>query len=113
MDDFTLSCFRSTQEAARIIELYKQSEHKSPASIMERQFANINVIEDRHKCVQEALSTIKSINKTDSLALVTNFESLEKIVTADSETLSMCPGLGPQKAEHLYKAFHTPFIRKD
>ena len=51
--------------------------------------------------------------KIELLFQVSNFESLEKIVSADADALAMCPGLGPQKAERLYKAFHTPFIRKD
>lgn len=176
MADFTLMCCWSVEEAARIIEQYKMSEKKSPASLMADQLANINGIGDKNQCVREALTCIKSVNKTDALQLVSfesmrahititdneevfdstsilsacsrlvnplqgtfsrtthlslfpwefmpffltfiflqvsNFESLEKIVAADADALAMCPGLGPQKAERLYKAFHAPFVRKD
>ncbi|XP_074594957.1 DNA excision repair protein Ercc1 [Brevipalpus obovatus] len=113
MADFTLMCCWSVEEAARIIEQYKMSEKKSPASLMADQLANINGIGDKNQCVREALTCIKSVNKTDALQLVSNFESLEKIVSADADTLAMCPGLGPQKAERLYKAFHAPFVRRD
>ncbi|XP_015787701.1 DNA excision repair protein ERCC-1-like [Tetranychus urticae] len=113
MADFTLMCCWSPEEASRMIEHYKLFEKKSPAMIMEKQLANINGTEDKHKCVIEALSSVKSINKTDSLSLISNFESFEKIVKSDAETLGLCPGLGPLKAEKLYQAFHKPFIRSD
>ncbi|XP_053214246.1 DNA excision repair protein ERCC-1-like [Panonychus citri] len=113
MADFTLICCWSVEEASRIVEQYKMFEKKSPAVIMEKQLANINGTEDKHKCIMEALSSIKSINKTDSLTLISHFESLERIVKSDGETLGLCPGLGPQKAEKLYQAFHKPFLRND
>lgn len=113
MADYTLMVCWSFEEAAKIIELYKIDEKKNAASIMESKLANVNGVEDRHKCASEALGTIRSVNKTDALQLISNFDTLEKIATSDTDTLSMCPGLGPQKVERLYKAFRTPFIRKN
>ena len=37
------------------------------------------------------------------------FGSLEKIVKAPVEELTMCPGFGPQKAQRLKKVLDMPF----
>jgi ERCC4-type nuclease len=59
-----------------------------------------------------ALTTIRSINRTDATTLLTTFGSLEKILQATPETLGLCPGLGPQKANRLHKVLHQPFLRE-
>jgi len=58
-----------------------------------------------------ALTTIRSINRTDATTLLTTFGSLEKILRATPEMLGLCPGLGPQKANRLHKVLHQPFLR--
>jgi NAD-dependent DNA ligase len=58
-----------------------------------------------------ALTTVRSINRTDATTLLTTFGSLEKILKSTPETLGLCPGLGPQKASRLYKVLHQPFLR--
>jgi DNA excision repair protein ERCC-1 len=59
-----------------------------------------------------ALTTIRSINRTDATVLLTTFGSLEKILKATPETLGLCPGLGPQKANRLHKVLHQTFLRE-
>ena len=58
-----------------------------------------------------ALTTIRSINKTDATTLLSTFGSLGKIIKASQDSLALCPGLEPQKATRLYKALHQPFLK--
>ena len=54
----------------------------------------------------DALTSVRSINKTDAMTLLSTFGSLENIVEATEEELSFCPGFGPLKAKKLYKVLH-------
>ncbi len=63
--------------------------------------------------VIDSLTTVKKVNKTDAATLLNNFkvstafmadpscmlifQTMEKLVQASKEELTMCPGLGPQK----------------
>lgn len=59
-----------------------------------------------------ALTTIRSVNKTDAMTLMMTFGTLEAIVKASPTALSLCPGFGAAKAQRLYKVLHEPFIRE-
>uniref|UniRef100_A0A8C6W9K8 DNA excision repair protein ERCC-1 n=1 Tax=Nannospalax galili TaxID=1026970 RepID=A0A8C6W9K8_NANGA len=59
----------------------------------------------------ECLTTVKSVNKTDSQTLLATFGSLEQLITASREDLALCPGLGPQKARRLFEVLHEPFLK--
>ncbi|KAE8591598.1 hypothetical protein XENTR_v10018509 [Xenopus tropicalis] len=59
----------------------------------------------------ECLTTVKYVNKTDSCTLFTTFGTLFDLANASREDLSLCPGLGPQKAKRLYDTFHEPFLK--
>nr|XP_055107152.1 DNA excision repair protein ERCC-1 isoform X7 [Symphalangus syndactylus] len=61
--------------------------------------------------VTECLTTVKSVNKTDSQTLLTTFGSLEQLIAASREDLALCPGLGPQKARRLFDVLHEPFLK--
>ena len=63
--------------------------------------------------LSSALCTIRSVNKTDASTLLTNYGSLEKILKASQHSLTLCPGLGPQKATRIYNTLHTPFLKSD
>ena len=93
-------------EAGKILETYKIYENKPPDMIMERTGTQI------HEKMIEALTSIKSISTTDAATLLGVFGSLEKIVKASSEDLSLCPGFGPQKAQRLQKVLHENFKRQ-
>uniref|UniRef100_A0A1B6EQ02 DNA excision repair protein ERCC-1 n=1 Tax=Cuerna arida TaxID=1464854 RepID=A0A1B6EQ02_9HEMI len=104
--DLTLMLAWSPEEAGRIIETYKIFEHKPPDLIMERQES------DPHVKLVNALTCIRSVNKTDATTLLSTFGSLGKIINASQDSLGLCPGLGPQKASRLYKTLHLPFLKK-
>lgn len=58
-----------------------------------------------------ALSSIRSVNRTDAATLLSTFGSLKNIVRASKESLSLCPGIGPQKAAKIQSVLTQPFLR--
>lgn len=76
----------SAEEAGRILETYKTLEDKPPDLIMEKNNP------DPHSKLVEALTSVKSVNKTDAATLIAAFGTMEGIVAASIEDLSMCPG---------------------
>ncbi|XP_067878106.1 DNA excision repair protein ERCC-1 isoform X2 [Heterodontus francisci] len=103
--DCTLILAWSCEEAGRYLETYKVFENKPSDILKER------VESDFLSKVTDCLTTVKSVNKTDSLTLLSTFKSLRNVILASQEELSLCPGLGPQKARRLFEAFHEPFLR--
>lgn len=105
MADCTLILAWSPEEAGRYLETYKSYE-KKPADLLKE-----HVEKDYLSKVTDCLTTVKSVNKTDSITLLSTFSSLEGIITAAKEDLVLCPGLGPQKARRLYDVLHQPFLK--
>ncbi|XP_074094026.1 DNA excision repair protein Ercc1 [Cotesia typhae] len=103
--DLTLMLVWSNEDAARIIETYKIFEYKPPEMIMERGDS------DPQLKLISALTSVRSVNKTDALTLLRNFGTIADILKASPETLSLCPGFGIQKAKRLHKVLHEPFLR--
>ncbi|XP_034041680.1 DNA excision repair protein ERCC-1 [Thalassophryne amazonica] len=103
--DCTLILAWSPEEAGRYLETYKSYE-KKPADLLKEQ-----VDQDYLSKVTGCLTTVKSINKTDAMMLLSTFFSVEGIVSASKEELVLCPGLGPQKARRLYDVLHKPFLK--
>lgn len=66
-----------------------------------------------NKCLLQlvnALTTVKSINKTDATILLTTFGTLADIVKAQPNTLALCPGFGLHKAQKLHRILHESFL---
>uniref|UniRef100_A0A4W5L0V9 DNA excision repair protein ERCC-1 n=1 Tax=Hucho hucho TaxID=62062 RepID=A0A4W5L0V9_9TELE len=105
MADCTLILAWSPEEVGRYLETYKSYE-KKPADLLKE-----HVEKDYLSKVTDCLTTVKSVNKTDSITLLSTFSSLEGIITATKEDLVLCPGLGPQKARRLYDVLHQPFLK--
>ncbi|XP_055766397.1 DNA excision repair protein ERCC-1 [Salvelinus fontinalis] len=105
MADCTLILSWSPEEAGRYLETYKSYE-KKPADLLKE-----HVEKDYLSKVTDCLTTVKSVNKTDSITLLSTFSSLEGIINAAKEDLVLCPGLGPQKARRLYDVLHQPFLK--
>lgn len=103
--DLTLMLAWSHEEAGKILETYKAYEFKPPDMIMEK------TNPDPHSKLVDALTSVKSINKTDAVTLINVFGNLEKIANASMEDLTLCPGFGPQKAQRLHKVLHQSFKR--
>ncbi|XP_048049855.1 DNA excision repair protein ERCC-1 [Megalobrama amblycephala] len=105
MADCTLILAWSPEEAGRYLETYKSYE-KKPADLLKEQ-----VEKNYLSQVTDCLTTVKSVNKTDAMTLLSTFSSLEGIIKASKEELVLCPGLGPQKARRLYDILHQPFVK--
>lgn len=101
----TLVLAWSPEEAGRYLETYKQYENKPPDILQER------VETDYFAKVQDILTTVKSINKTDAVTLLSNFGSMRNIINASKEDIEVCPGFGELKAQRLHKAFYESFKR--
>lgn len=105
--DLTLMLAWSPEEAGQMIETYKVFENKPPDMIMEKQDV------DPHTKLVSALTSVRSVNKTDATTLLSTFGSLEAVVKATKDSLSLCPGLGPSKASRLHNVLHQPFLISD
>lgn len=100
---FSLILAWSWAEAGRYLETFKSYEKKSATLIKER-------IEDDYVAqLNDVLTTIRAVNKTDVNTLATTFGSLQSIMQASLEELSLCPGLGEKKVRNLYQVLHEPF----
>ncbi|KAI8804435.1 hypothetical protein BJ742DRAFT_905697 [Cladochytrium replicatum] len=95
---------RELTKVAIVGNLTMAMEHKPPDAIKER------VDDDYLSKLTDCLTQVKSINKTDVMTLASTFGSLQNIMNASVEELSLCPGFGEQKVRRLYEAFHQPFI---
>lgn len=107
----TLMLCWSFEEAAKYVEYYKNFRNRPPTMLMSKSAANNQGTEGAYECVAEAIAGVKRVNKTDSISLISTFQSLEQLVKSPSENIALTPGLGPQKADALYKLFRKPFTR--
>ncbi|CAG8724298.1 11314_t:CDS:2, partial [Acaulospora morrowiae] len=104
LNNFTIILAWSQEEAGRYLETYKAFEHKPPDIIMEK------VENDYLAKLTHCMTQMKSINKTDVVTLASSFGSLKKIMSASSEQLALCPGLGHQKIKRIQETFEQPFL---
>ncbi|XP_015262520.1 PREDICTED: DNA excision repair protein ERCC-1 [Gekko japonicus] len=103
--DCTLILAWSPEEAGRYLETYKAYEQK-PADLLKEK-VDQNYLSRATDC----LTSVKSVNKTDTLSLLSTFGSLASLGEASKEELSLCPGIGPQKAKRLFDVLHEPFLK--
>ncbi|NWI13329.1 ERCC1 protein, partial [Crypturellus soui] len=89
--DCTLVLAWSAEEAGRYLETYKAYEQKPADLLMEK------VERDFLSRMTDCLTSVKSVNKTDTSSLLATFGSLAAMARASKEDLSLCPGVGPQK----------------
>ncbi|KAK9688015.1 Binding domain of DNA repair protein Ercc1 (rad10/Swi10) [Popillia japonica] len=103
--DMTLILAWSPEEAGKIIEAYKIYENKPADKLMGKTESSsyIRII--------QALTSIKSVNKTDAMVLINKFRTLEGILKATELQISLCPGFGALKAKRVYSTLHENFSR--
>jgi DNA excision repair protein ERCC-1 len=63
--------------------------------------SNNDMKQTAYQCLVEALTSVKSINKTDAVSLISMFDTFENIVKADEEELTLCPGMASLKVYFL------------
>ncbi|KAG0302114.1 Excision repair cross-complementation group 1 [Dissophora globulifera] len=103
VNDFTIVCAWSNEEAARYIETFKAYEYKAPDAIKER------VDNDYLSKLTDCLTQIQSVNKTDVVTLSSTFGSFKNIMDASVDELGVLPGFGERKVRRLLEAFDQPF----
>lgn len=104
VNQYTLILAWSSEEAARYLETYKAYENMSPALIMEKPST------DYLSQVQSFLTSIRGINKSDSLSLLSKFGSLERALVASRDELEQLEGWGPTKVNRFLEAVQQPFM---
>ncbi|KAG0203016.1 Excision repair cross-complementation group 1 [Mortierella sp. GBA30] len=103
LNDLTIICVWSNEEAARYIETFKAYENKAPDAIKER------VDNDYLSKLTDCLTQIQSVNKTDVVTLSSTFGSFKNIMNASVDELGLLPGFGERKVVRLLEAFDQPF----
>ncbi|GAA5816175.1 hypothetical protein MFLAVUS_009701 [Mucor flavus] len=104
LSDFTLMLAWSLEEAGRYLESYKWLQNKGPDFIREK-------VQDEYLAkMTDCLTSIKSVNKTDVLTLLSTFGSLKGVASAKAEAMAMCPGFGEQKVKRVLQVWKQPFL---
>lgn len=103
--ELTLMLAWSYEEAGKIIHTYKMLEN-TPAEVLKEKSD-----EDSYQSIINSLTSIKTVNKTDAMNLLTNFGTIEQLVQASESKLNACFGLGPRKAKQLHKLFNEHFLK--
>ncbi|WBW72274.1 ERCC1 DNA repair endonuclease non-catalytic subunit Swi10 [Schizosaccharomyces osmophilus] len=106
VNQYTLVLAWSPEEAARYLETYKAYEHVTPTSIMEKPSM------DYLSQVQTCLTSVRGINKSDSLTLLSQFGSLKGALSASREDLEQLEGWGPTKVNRFLEAAQQPFMSR-
>ncbi|KRT81400.1 hypothetical protein AMK59_5020, partial [Oryctes borbonicus] len=91
--DMTMILAWSPEEAGKIIETYKIYENKPAERLMGKSESS------SYLRLIQALTTIKSVNKTDAMVLINKFKTLKGILQATELQISLCPGFGAVKAK--------------
>lgn len=102
-NNLTMILAMSNQEAGRYLETYKLYENKTDEMLQGVKAT------DYLTQLRNSLTTVRSVNKTDVVTLLSTFGSLSDIMKASADELRMCPGFGEQKADRLHQIFNTPF----
>ncbi|XP_048575730.1 DNA excision repair protein ERCC-1-like isoform X2 [Nematostella vectensis] len=91
MADCTLMMAWSSEEAGRYLETYKVYENK-PVDALQGQTDG-----DYLTRLQDCLTTVKGVNKTDVITASSTFGSLSDIANTPKDDLAFLPGFGPLK----------------
>lgn len=103
INNVTIILSWSASEAGRWLELYKTYEHAPPTAIRAQQSKG-----DGERVI-DFITTPRSINKTDAVALVSNFGSVRTAVNATPEEVLLLPGWGEKKVQRWCQSVREPF----
>lgn len=103
VNNLTLTLAWSEQEAARYLETFKAFEGKDASSIQKKKELSYS------EQMTDVLGCVRSVNKTDSSQLISQFGNFKSLATASINELQSCPGIGEKKVRRLYDAFTKPF----
>ena len=103
VNNLTLVLAWSEEEVARYLETFKAFEGKDASTIQKKKEATYT------EQAADLLGAVRSVNKTDSAQLLSQFGTLKNVITATIKELQQCPGIGEKKVRRLFDAFHKPF----
>jgi len=103
INNVTLVLCWSAAEGGRYLELFKTYENAAPTSIKQHQS---NSYSDR---LVDFVTTPRSINKTDAVALVSQFGTIRTAVNARHEDIATIAGWGEKKVQRWCASVREPF----
>ena len=103
INNVTLILCWSSAEGGRYLELFKSYENAQPTSIRQHQST---AYADR---MVDFITTPRSINKTDAVALVSQFGSVRTAVNAREEDVAGIAGWGEKKVKQWCGVVREPF----
>ncbi|KAI9767213.1 MAG: ssDNA endonuclease and repair protein rad10 [Geoglossum simile] len=107
INNLTLMLCWSAAEAGRYLELYKSMEHATPTAIKSHATAGYA------ESLVEFVTTPRSVNKTDAIALVSAFGSVRAAVNARPEEIGLIAGWGEKKVQRWTSTVREGFrVRK-
>ncbi|KAK6515007.1 ssDNA endonuclease and repair protein rad10 [Arthrobotrys conoides] len=101
--NLTIMLAWSPAEAGRYVELYKALENTPATMIKERQK------EDYMSRVEDVITSVKGVNKTDALGLIMMFGSMRAAVNASEQQVELVPGWGEKKTRRWCAAVRENF----
>ncbi len=116
LNNLTLIAAWSFEQCADYLTSLKQCERNTAKNLIQGNSKRDDDIDDDlsyYKRVVEILTTIKAINKTDAINLVSHFGSLKELCQkANEANLQEIPGMGQRKIKQLLKVINDPFVYK-
>jgi DNA excision repair protein ERCC-1 len=106
MHGYTLMACNSAREAARYLETYKAFENRNADALKGDKPT------DFLSQMSDVMTTVRSVNKTDSTTLLSTFGSFNGICQATPSEIQICPGFGGAKVERLTKVLDQPFRKR-
>nr|POE71390.1 mating-type switching protein swi10 [Quercus suber] len=103
INNVTLVLCWSAAEGGRYLELFKTYENAAPTSIKQHQSTAYS---DR---MVDFITTPRSINKTDAVALVSQFGTIRTAVNARHEEVGQIAGWGEKKVQRWCASVSEPF----
>eukprot|EP01048_Picozoa_sp_COSAG05_P015537 COSAG05_NODE_1882_length_3906_cov_1.643814_4_plen_272_part_00 len=104
---WSIVCGWTCAEIARYIETYKFCENR-PADLIQGR-----VDDDYSSKLVSCLTAVRLVNKTDVATLVGTFGTPKEIITAPSQEIQLCAGIGERKAARLAAVFREPFVQRN
>ncbi|KAF3932007.1 hypothetical protein ABW20_dc0103496 [Dactylellina cionopaga] len=101
--NLTMMLSWSPAEAGRYVELYKVMENTPATMIKERPK------EDYMSRVEDTVTSVRGVNKTDAMGLISMFGSMRAAVNATEEQIGLVPGWGEKKTRRWCTAVREDF----
>eukprot|EP00834_Sanchytrium_tribonematis_P002121 NODE_59_length_28102_cov_0.971110.p18 type:complete len:197 gc:universal NODE_59_length_28102_cov_0.971110:26154-25564(-) len=99
--NFRLMFGADIMECANVLESFSIFANKGEEFILPK--SNYDYLEQ----VQKTLTSIKGVNKSDALTLITKFKSIKNFSKATKEDLIDCPGIADTKMKRIFAILNS------